>query len=636
MLQTIRERLTGWVAGAVIVIIGLALVVSFGNMNTDVITANVAATVNGAEIPMVEFRQVYQNQLMRQQEAFQGDLPTALQEQLQRNVLEGMIQNRVVAGYVSDSGYRVSDQQVADAIRSLPAFQVGGEFSPQGYIAALSSRGLTPEAFEAEQRRSLEISQLQAGVVDSAFFTPTEYRRFIELEQEQRKIAYLIFDPANFSAGVELEPEAAQTFYEANSSRFQTDETVVLEYVELRLADIAAGVSVDDVAVRDYYDANSDRFTTEEERRARHILIVVEDEAQADAAAAQAADLYAQLAGGADFAALAQEFSADTGSAADGGDLGWAGRGVFVTAFEDALFELEPGEVSEPVRSEFGYHIIELLELRSGTRMSFEEVRDSLREDLQRQQAEDGFYELAERMDDIALENPGSLEPVAQQLGLELRTVDDFGRSGGGAFGYNQALVDAAFSAAVLEDGENSPLLEIEDGWVTVIRVADHRLPQLRPLDDVREQVAEELRLMQAAEMARSRGQAALDRALAGATLEAVAEEFGASVGGGSFYARGSDQLPAELSAAAFRAGGASVMPVTNGLTTSNGGFAIYRVDQVQPGRPEAVPRDQRDQRKAILARQAGNAALGAMVLDLRADANVVISPDAFPEPDSF
>ena len=636
MLQTIRERLTGWVAGAVIVIIGLALVVSFGNMNTDVITANVAATVNGDEIPMVEFRQVYQNQLLRQQEAFQGGLPAALQEQLQRNVLEGMIQNRVVAGYVSDHGYRVSDQRVADAIRSLPAFQVGGEFSPQGYVAALSSRGLTPEAFEAEQRRSLEISQLQAGIIDSAFYTPTEYRRFIELEQEQRRISYLLFDPANFSAGVELQPDAVQTFYEANESRFQTDETVVLEYVELRLADIAAGVSVDDAAVRDYYDANADRFTTAEERRARHILIAVEDEGQAESAAAQAADLYAQISGGGDFAVLARDFSADTGSATDGGDLGWAGRGVYVTAFEDALFALEPGEVSEPVRSEFGYHIIELLELRAGSRMTFEEVRDDLREDLQRQQAEDGFYEFAERMDDVALENPGSLEPVAQQLGLELRTVEDFGRSGGGAFGYNQALVDAAFSAAVLEDGENSPLLEIEEGWVAVIRAAEHRLPQLRPLDDVREQVEAELRLTQAAEAARSRGRTALDRAVAGETLEGLAEEFDVALGGGESYPRGSDQLPAELSAAAFRAAAAGGPPVIDGITTSNGGFAVFRVDQVQPGRPESVPRDQRDQRKAILARQVGSAALGAMVLDLRADAKVVISPDAFPEPDSF
>jgi len=595
-----------------------------------------AATVNGDEIPMLEFREAYQAQLLRQQEAFQGELPAPLQEQLQRNVLEGLVQQKVLAQFIDDEGYRVDDQRVAAFVRNQPAFQVGGEFASQAYIALLANQGLTPEIYEERTRRALQINQVQNGLLESAFFTPSEYRRFIELQQQRRQATVVQVSPVSLFAEVEVDDAAVESFYADNAARFQTEESVAIEYLELRLADIAADVAVEDAALREYYDENRDRYATEEERRLRHILIAVDGDTDEASAAELAAELRDRLTTGEDFAELAREFSDDPGSAPDGGELGWAGRGVYVSAFEEAAFSLQPGAVSPPVKTEFGYHLIELQELRAGSEQPFEQVREDILDLLQKQAAENSFYEQAEMLDDLALENPGGLTAVAEQIGLPLQRAESITRSGGEPFGFNAALIEAAFSPTVLEDGENSALIEIEDGRVVVLRVAEHRLPELRPLDEVRATIAGELRLQQAAVLAKDTGEELLARMQAGEELGLVAIEYGLDVQQTELILRNDDSLPAEITAAVFRAPPTAAGTTIEGLETSDGGYAVYRLDRVEPGRPEAVPREQRDQAKQQLALQLGNADFGSLVVDLREGASVQVAPDTFTDPESL
>lgn len=637
MLQTIRDRLTGGVALVFLGLIGLTLVVSFGNMTTDVASANVAATVNGDDISMFRFREVYQRQLAQQQEAFQGELPAFLEPQIQRNVLEGLIRNRVQAQYVSDQGYRADDQRVRDFIRGQEAFQVDGEFSQQSYIALLASQSISPEQFESEQRTFLEISELQAGIVSTDFYTPAEYRRFIELDREQREAVFLRFDPVALLPNIEVTDEEILAFYEANPARFQTEENVDLDYIEIQLADIASTVEVDDEAVRAFYEGNLDRFQTAEERRARHILIAINDDRDAAAAGELAAELAGRLEAGEEFAALAAEYSDDPGSANDGGELGWAGRGVYVPEFEETLFALEVGQVSPPVQTQFGFHLIELAELRSGSQQAFETVRDSLREELQRQEAEDGYYELAERLDDLALENPGSLEPAAQGAGLPLQRAERITRSGGEPFGFNQDLVSAAFDEAVLTDGENSPLIELDAGRAVVIRVAEYRAPEVRPLDAVQDEIEQELRLQSAGRRAREQGEAALARIRAGEDLEAVAAELGLEALSPGPLLRRSDAVAPDAVAEVFRmAPPVDGTPSLGGVAGGDGSYTVIRLENALPGRPEDIPRPQRDQAKLALAQQTGNATMIALVEDLRLAADVAISPEAITEESSL
>jgi peptidyl-prolyl cis-trans isomerase D len=629
MLQFIRERMTGVFALFIILLIGVPLVISFGNMDAGVASGNFAAIVNDEEIPLSEFRQSYQNQLFSQQERLQGEIPEALAEQVKVNVLESMIRARVLSQHVQKQGYRVSDERLVGHIRGLPVFQVGGEFSVKSYIATLASQGLSREGFENDMRRDMEINQFRDGIIASSFFTPTEFRRFIELEQERREAVFVQFDPAALAAETSIGDEDVLAFYEANANSFQTDESVSLEFVELTLADVSGDVEVTEADLRAWYENTLDRFQSQEERKVRHILIAVDADTDQAAAEAMAVELRSRLDKGEDFGALAQEYSDDPGSAEIGGDLGWAGSGVYVKPFEDAVFSLGDDEISQPLSTQFGYHIIQLQGVRKGSQQSFEEVRDQLTDELKNQVGEDRFFALAERMDELALENPGSLNAVADGAGLQVKRAGEITRAGGAPFGFNRALVDAAFSPEILEDGENSSLIEITKDRAVIIRVTDHRLPEFRPLEEVRDQIVNALQFDASSSLARERGEAMLARLEAGEEFAELVKEFGVELMDPGPLNRTSDGVSADLLAAIFRAPRVNQeKSVSQGLALSDGSYVVFRLDNSTMGQPTDIPRQDRDQLKGIMARQTGVGSLAATVGDLRVAADLSIAPD--------
>lgn len=637
MLQRIREHFIGWVAGGIILLLGLSLAVTFGNMDAGTATGDYAARVNGEDIPLLDYRENYQDQLAAQQQLYQGELPAIIEDEIKRAVLERMVLGRALAQFVRDAGYRVDDERVRERIRGLEAFQVGGQFSPESYRITLASRGIAPTAFEEDQRTSLVLQQLEQGIVESAFFTPAEFRRYITLEGQQRRVTYVLLDPRQLALASSISEDDIQAYYAANGAQFQTEERVSLEYVELSLSDIAAGVTVDEDDVRRAYEEQPERFRTAEERLVRHILVAIPPDGDDQAAAARATELAGRLAAGESFESLAREYSDDPGSAADGGSLGWSGQGVFVAPFEDAAFGLAKGEVSSPVRTEFGYHLIRVDDIRAGGEQPFEEVRDQLAEEVRLRKAEDQFYALAERVDDLALENPTTLGPVVEQTGLPLKRVGRFTRTDGGALGNSPALISAVFSPLVLEDGENTPLLELGDGRVLVARVAEHELPQPRPLAEVRPAIVETLQVLRGSTAAVSQGEALLRRARAGEDLGALATELGLPLTQPGAITRSAASVPAEVLAAIFRAPRPPQgSPVVRGLALASGGYAVFRLDEVIEGRPEDVPREARDVRKRSLARQVGSLETQALAVDLRGQARVVIPPDLFEEPEDL
>jgi peptidyl-prolyl cis-trans isomerase D len=637
MLQTIRERFTGPIAFAVIGAIAVTLVISFGNMDTTGGVGAFAAEVNGEEIPTINYQRVLQNQLVRQQEIFRGELPPAMQEQLERNVLESMVRSRVAAQFASDSGYGVSEPRLKGYIQSLPVFQVGGEYSYESYVAVLSSQGLSPAGFESEQRSSLQVGQLEGGIISSAFFTPAEYRRYIELLAEQRTAVYVKFDPASLAGEVDVTAETMQAYYDANPGQFETEESVDLEYVEISLDDIMQSIVIDEAAIRDFYDENPDRYQSQEQRQAKHILVAVSGDRDQAAAEQLISELAARLDSGEEFGALAAEYSDDPVSGNAGGDLGWAGPGDYVPAFEEVLFSLQEGQTSDAVRTQFGFHLIQLVAIRSGEQQTFAKVRDELFDELREREAAEQFYALAERVDDLALENSSSLAPVASESGLDLKRIESFTRAGGGSFGYNQSMVDAAFSIEVLEDGENSPLIEISDRAAVVLRVSEHRPVRLKTLDQVKPQLEESVRLELAADKALTRGEDVLAQLKGGESIDDLAVEFGFQLESPEPLSRGSDTVDPELLGAIFRAPKpVGEQSVYQGVPLGNGGYAVFNLRGVRPGLPEAIPQDQRDARKRNLAEQQGRAAAAALVTDLRESANVYIVPGLFDQPDSL
>jgi peptidyl-prolyl cis-trans isomerase D len=628
MLEFFRKWLKGPVAAAVLLLIAIPLAVTFGNMDAGTTVGSFAAKVNGEPIARREFDRIYDDQLALRQQAAEAPLPPEALSGLRREVLDQLVLNRAIVQFVDGLGFRVGDARVADAIRGQAPFQVGGAFSKPAYEAALAARQVTPTAYEEDQRSLLTLTQLQDGLLDGAFLTPAEYRRYLEVELERRTAAWVLLDTATLGADLAVADADIEAYYTANAERFRSDESAALEYVEIGLSDMARDYAPDEAELRAAYDAaEPGRFRTAEERRASHILLTISPARDEAATRKLAGELAGRLAGGADFAALAREYSGDPGSAGKGGDLGFAGRGAYVPEFEAALFALaSPGAISPPVRTQFGVHLIRLDEIKPGSERGFDAVRAEIADELRRQKAQDEFLAAAERLDDVALENPGSLEPVAKALGVGLQRIDRFTRAGGGPFGADRRLVEAVFAEAVLTGAENTPLIELDDGRALVARVTEHRLPAPLPLAQVRGAVIEALRAERATTVARERGATILAAVEGGTDLTVAAG--GLPVTGPLPLGRRATAIPAELVQAVFRAPRpADGKPVYRGVDLP-GGYAVLRLDAVEPGDPDQIPRELRDQRKQQLARQVGIGEVESLAEAVRAGADVVVAGD--------
>jgi len=630
MLQRIRDRITGWVAGAIIALI--AIVFIFWGIDFQAALGSYAARVNGEKIPLATVQRAWQDRLSQLQQSIRGQLPDAVIASQQAALLDEYVRNALLTQRADDLGYRTSDAMLIETLRSFPELQVDGQFSRDRYAALLRAQGRTEPQFEADLRTDLAVSQLRNGIVISGFVTPSEAARRLALQGEEREVDYAVV--AAVTSG-EQAPEVSQaeieSFYEANQQRFVSPETVTLRYVELTLEDVAQDVDVMEEALQAYYEEVKERFETPERRRARHVLIEAPDGDDATALA-KAEEIAAQARAGEDFGELAQKYSQDPGSAEQGGDLGWATRGMFVGPFEEALFAMSPGEVAGPIKTQFGYHVIKLEEIDTGAVRPFADVRSELEDEYRRDQAANLFYERSETLGDAAFTNLDDLGPAAEAVGLTVKTAPGFTREGGEPFGREQQVIDAAFSEDVLEKGLNSPLLVLGDDRVVVLRASDHRLSEQRPLEEVAGQIEDELRASKAQEQAAQRGAAALEALKAGGEWTEVLEEYSLESAGTRFIGRNDTELPPAVVSAAF----ASARPapgstrVYEGTPLANGDFAIVRISDVRAGGSGPDAAAERAQVIQQAAREAGMAEFAAYVTELERTADVERNAAAF------
>ncbi len=634
MLQRIHDSLGRWV---VVLILGLiSITFIFWGVGNDFGLAGTqfAAKVNGEDVSLNDFNRALQVRENQYRQIYRAELPEDVRRELRRAVIEELVRDAALIQRVEEQGYRASGARVDDAIRGIEAFQVDGQYSDQLAVGVLANQGLTPAGFRALTRESLAVGDLQSGIVDSTFLTPAEFRRYIELYNQRRELAYALFDVASFSAGITIDDAAIAARYENNQASYQTTETVDLEYVELALADIAATVEVSEEELRAAYEEQREQFETAEERRASHILIEVADE-QEEAARAAAEAVLARLRAGEDFAAVAAEVSADAGTKAQGGELGWISRGTLVGPFEDALFALQTGGLSEPVRTEFGFHIIRLEEVRAGEIQPFEEVREDLAAELRTREAEDEFYERANQLSDAAFEAHDELASVAAAANLPLKTVMGFPRTGDSSlFDNSAAVVQAAFSDEIVDSGRNSEAIELAEDHVLVLRVTEHHVSTTKPLDEVREQIREELVRERALERAEEAAQAFLTDIERGADPAERAMAHGGMWNPAAWVTRTDEGVPTEVLSTAFGMPKAvSGAPQRQIIALANGGQAVVVLTGVEPGEPATMTQDERDQRQRQLADQAARTELTAYAGNVRESADVRIPDDILNPP---
>ncbi len=483
MLQTIRDKFTGWIAIVFIGLLSMTLVISFGNMDQTPLQDDVVITVNGEEITLFEFQEEFSNKLVEFQDLLGDEVPEVLEQTIKESAAEDLIIRRLLLDYLSNTGYRVSPEYVAELIRSNETFLLGGVFDIENYKAILASQGVTIEQFENDLRLQLEINQLRRGFIETAFITNTEFTKFIELQMQERSGQLLTIDSSRFMDQVEIDPAEVTDYYESNLDLFQSNEEVDVEYLEITIEDVAQQVEFSADDLREYYENNLDRFVTNEERKSSHILIAIDG----DTSDEQAAELIEEIQSKLDsesFEELAKEYSDDPGSAAQGGDLGWAEPGLFVPEFESALFSMNVGEISAPVKTDFGYHLIRMDDIKSGQQQAFEDIEYELELEYSRLLAEEELFELADQMADLTLQSYNELASVADKMSLELNNLNAFSRTGSTFLHQDPEMVNMLFSPGSIELGENTPLFQIGDS-VIVARAKAHRLPATREFSEV-------------------------------------------------------------------------------------------------------------------------------------------------------
>lgn len=484
MLQNIRDNSQGWIAKTIIgIIVALmaftgieAIFQASGNNKQDV------AKVNGEEITQTELGQAVDMQRRQLMQQLGKDFDASLLDEklLREAALKGLIDRKLLLQGAADSKFGFSEAALDQVILQTPEFQVDGKFSAERFDQVIRQLGYTRMQFRQMLTQEMLIGQVRAGIAGSGFVTDAEVLAFARLEKQTRDFATVNIktDPA----AVKLTDDEVKAYYDQHAKEFMTPDQVVIDYLELKKSSFFDQVTVKDEELQAAYQKETANLA--EQRRAAHILIEVNDKTTDAQAKAKIEDIQARLAKGEKFEALAKEFSQDPGSANNGGDLGFAGPGVYDPDFETALYALNKDQVSAPVRTTFGWHLIKLLGVEAPEVPTFASLKDKLTRELKTQQVEQRYVEATKQLEDAAFEASDLAQP-ASDLKLTVHTSAPFGREGGEGVAANRAVVTAAFSPEVLDEGANSSAIELDPETIIVLRAKEHLKPTQLPLESV-------------------------------------------------------------------------------------------------------------------------------------------------------
>ncbi len=626
MLQAIRDKAQGWIAWVIVGFISVPFALWGIQEYLGVSGEPVAARVAGTEITQKQLESSVERFRGQLREVFGGKIPEAYtDEALRKQVLDGMISDYLVSSHANQQGIRAGDGMVREEIRNYPTFQKDGKFDADLYQSSLLQQGRSPAAFENLIRQEISVDVLRRAISETSVVSDAELDSFISLKEQQRLISYLVVTNSQ-DADTQLVTDAeVRAWYDANPANYLRPEQARLEYLELSRAIIAEDISIDDAVIQNYYDEHQQNWSADEKRSVRHILFTV-DSKQSDAEAKAAAEaVLAQLRDGADFAQLAREHSADPGSANAGGDLGVVEKGLMVKPFEDAAFALEKGQISELVRSRFGYHIIEVTDIQGGGVKPLAEVESDIRAQLQADEAERLFFDYHEQLANLVYDSPDSLEPAAEALGLKVQQSDWLARTGSPEGIGTPRVMLAAFGDDVKEQGFNSEVIELDAERVVVVRLLEHRDVSTRPFDEVADLIRQQLELKAKSEIASKKAAALLARLEAGETIAAIAESESLAVEADKQVSRDTSDIPGAIVSAAFALQQNGDQPAYTTAALVTGNHAVIELKSITDGDIAATSEAARSELRKQLADTRGKKALSAYIEWLRASNEIEI-----------
>lgn len=519
MLEAIRERAQGWFAKLILALIAIP----FALWGVDSYIRHAGDTATVASVGKQDITQQEFTRMLREQQQRLGKQTDS--PEVRQAILNAMIDQRLLSQQATQAGLAVPEGLLEGMIASVPVFQENGSFSQKRYDEWLRQQGMSSAVFLSRLRDDLLVQQLQSGVLDAVSVPMPTVDNLIRANEQERTVARATVGPESFLSQVKLDPAAVKGYYDKHADEFRTPEQVKLEMVVLSQSDLMSQVTASDDELKKYYADHITQFQSPEERRASHILIAVSPkatDAERKAAEQKALQLDQEVKKNPSaFAELAKKNSQDPGSADKGGDLGFFGRGMMVKPFEDAVFAMKVGDISAPVKSDFGYHIIRLTEIRPAKTRPFEAVKAEVEMDVKKQKAAQKFAEVADTFSNTVYEQSDSLKPAAEALKLKIQTTDWLGKEG--AFPFNsEKLRQAVFSDDVLKNKRNTEAVEVAPNTLVAARVADYRPAAMKPFDTVKDDLAQRLRQEQAFALAVKQGQEWLAQLKQGKAVEGL------------------------------------------------------------------------------------------------------------------
>ncbi|WDY59671.1 SurA N-terminal domain-containing protein [Pseudomonas sp. PSKL.D1] len=620
MLQNIRDNSKGWIAKSIIgLIVVLMALTGFEAIFQAATHSQDAAKVNGQTISQNELSQAVDLQRRQLMQQLGKDFdPALLDEKLLRDAaLKGLIDRKLLLQGAEENKFAFSEAALDQVILQTPEFQVDGKFNADRFDQVIRQLGYGRMQFREMLAEEMLIGQVRTGIAGSSFVTDQQVDAFARLENQTRDFASLTFK-AN-PAAVKVGDDEVKAHYDQHAKEFMTPDQVVIDYVEVKKSAYFDEVKVTDDELKAQYEKEIANLA--EQRHAAHILIEVNDKVTDAQAKARIEEVKQRLDKGEDFAKLAKEFSQDPGSANTGGDLGFAGPGVYDPAFEDALYKLGDGQVSAPVRTEFGYHLIKLLGKQAPDVPSFASLKAKLTHDLKMPLVEQRYVDAAKQLQDAAYEASDLAQP-AQDLNLKVHTSAPFGREGGEGVTANRAVIQAAFSEEVMDEGANSSAIELDPETTVVLRVKEHRKPEQMPLEAVAKNISEHL----AKEKATAELKTKADKLIAGlrdGSIAAGAAQDGQSWKAFEAVTRGQDGIdPAELQAL-FRLAKPQDKdkPEYGSVVLADGSLVVLQLKGVNEG--AAASDEEKQQIRRYLASRAGQQDFAAYRKQLEGSADI-------------
>jgi len=619
MLITIREKASGvigWtVAGVIILVFAVWGIGSYFEGVSEIIVA----TADKIEINQQTYQQAMSDRRRRLVQMMGRNVDAELfsSTAFKRQVVEELIDTTLQNETLHASGFRISDAQLAALIQNTAVFHTDGQFDRDRYELLVQNAGMTIQGYESYQRQQGVVDQLVRGLGQSAIVSGNSIDKAWKLLDQRRIASYTTLEFDNFLDDIQVSEAAIEKEYQANLDGYFEPASIQVDYLKLSVEDLGAKLDVDEADILRMYEDNPDRYRQPGSRSVSHILLSVSPDAadaQIDQVRRSASEIVARARGGESFASLAEVNSDDKGSAKRGGELGVIRPGTMVKPFEDAVFAMVEGEISEPVRTQYGFHVIRLDRITESTVQSLDQVRSEIEAEVRRLRAEEQFNELAEILGSTVFEQPDSLEPAADHLGVQVMRSEWFTQDAGTGIAEFQGVRDAAFGNEVLIDGLNSELIEIDQDNLVAVRKVDYRARRQLDLDEARPELEKRLRAVEASDRMEKAGEDLVARLKSGADWD---ELLTAHKLARVRLPEATETLLEPLEQAVARVVYAALVPLSGqivygGERISPARYAIYRLERVEFGDPaNASKEDRLGVEKVLLSRWGGEMVIG-------------------------